>query len=222
MNENQRLDVHKESDANSLVQRVCEYVTIKLNAHEIEYYIQCVSCTCPLEKSEKQKILKCHKSSNQKTKIGIKRRNSYAQLEPANKNIRLDKRHQHYKKGKKNILSACAEKYKSMDANEKQHFLTSLADKYRGMDANEKQNLLTSCAEKYRAMDAIEKQQLSDKKRQAYQNMESKQKEQLLAKKRAVKSNAKIQKATVHNDLDSCLTCFQKDKALITYVLCVI
>ena len=65
LNENQELDIHKESDANSVVQRVCEYITIKLNGHETEYYIQCVSCTCPLEKREKQKILKCHKSSNQ-------------------------------------------------------------------------------------------------------------------------------------------------------------
>ena len=77
------------------------------------------------------------------------------------------------------------------------------------MDANKKQNLLNTRVEKYKAMDADQKQQLLGKTRLAYQNMERKEKEEVLVRKRKVASNARLGKATGHNNLDSCLTCFQ-------------
>ena len=117
LNENSGLEIHKTNDANPLVQTVCEYVMNTLNCSKTEYCIQCVFCTCQLNKAEIQNILKCHKSFQQKIEIAMKRRKSNAQLEPAKKKVCLDRCHQYYKNEKQNILTTRAEKYKSMDSN---------------------------------------------------------------------------------------------------------
>lgn len=121
---------------------------------------------------------------------------------------------------RQNFLTACAEKYKSMDANKKQNLLTAYAEKYNSMDANEKQNLLTDYAEKYKCMDANEKQQLLAKTREAYHNMKSKEKEKRLEKMRKVTRIAKQTKAITHNDLDSCIASFQKAVREGPYYIC--
>lgn len=142
-NESQGLKILKASDTNSLVQIVCESVTKTINSNETEYYIQFVLCTCQLDKAEKQKILKCHKSSEQKREIAAKRRNSYAQLGPFTKRICLDRFHRYYKDEKQKILNALAEKYKSMDAKENQEELAKRREAYQNMKSKEKENTLT-------------------------------------------------------------------------------
>ena len=162
-------------------------------------------CTCQLNKAEKQKILKCHKSSKQKIEIAIKRRKSYAQLEPVKKKICLGRFQQYYKNNQQEVLTSRAEKYKSMDASEKQNLLTAHVEKYNSMDVNEKQEVLA-------------------KRREAYKNMESSEKVNMLTKKKKVASTCNVRQAkpTTHNDLDSCITCFQeKVRGPLLYMFCV-
>ena len=202
LNENQRLEIHRLRNKNSLVQTVCDIVMTKLKSIETEYFIKCVLCTCQLNKFEKQKILKCHKSAKQKIGLAIKRKMSYSQVEPAKKKICLDRFHQYYKSekrkvlinraekyksmdvnAKENLLTACKERYKSMNAKEKQNLLIARAKKYKCMNAKEKQNLLTACAEKYKSMNANEKQRLLTARVDKYKSMDVEEKQKLLAKK---------------------------------------
>ena len=83
LNKTQGLNVHRVSNKNYLVERVCQSVTNTVNSNEIQYSFQSVLCTCELNKGEKQKIMKCHKSAKCKKEIAIKRRKSYSQFEPA-------------------------------------------------------------------------------------------------------------------------------------------
>ena len=138
LNKIQGLDVHRVSDKNYLVERVCQSVTNTVKSNEIEYFFQSVLCTCELNKGEKQKIMKCHKSAKCKKEIALKRRKSYTQFEPAMKKICLDKRRECYSNEKQKVLIARTKKYKSMNRNEKKNLLVARAEKYKSMDANAK------------------------------------------------------------------------------------
>lgn len=119
LNEIQGLEVHRVSDKSSLVDTICESVTNRLKSNETEYFFQCVLCSSELNKAKKQKIMKCHKSAKCKIEIGVKRKKSYSQFEPAKKKICLDRRRQCYNNEKQNVLIARTEKYKSMNGKKK-------------------------------------------------------------------------------------------------------
>ena len=201
LNKIQGLGVHRISDKNYLVERVCQSVTNTAKSNEIQYFFQSVLCTCELNKGEKQKIMKCHKSAKCKKEIAIKRRKSYSQFEPARKKICLDKRRECYN-------------------NEKQKVLIARTEKYKSMDPNEKQNMLTHRAEKYKSMDAHEKEQLLAKTRETYHNMKSEEKEKWLEKIRRVARNTEERKAISDNDLDFCIASFQKAVREGPYYIC--
>lgn len=119
LNEIQGLEVHRVRDKSSLVDTICESVTNRLKSNETEYFFQCVLCSSELNKAKKQKIMKCHKSAKCKIEIGVKRKKSYSQFEPAKKKICLDRRRQCYNNEKQNVLIARTEKYKSMNGKKK-------------------------------------------------------------------------------------------------------
>lgn len=87
MDKSQRFEIARTSNTNSLVQTICDSITNNFNSNETEYLIQGLLCTCQKSNAEKQKIIKCHKSSKQKVQVTMNRKNSYAQLEPSKKKM---------------------------------------------------------------------------------------------------------------------------------------
>lgn len=142
MDESQGLKLVKANNTHQFVQTIGESVTNRLNSNKAEYFVQSLFCTCQLNKADKQKILNCHKSSKQKMKAAIKRKMSYAQLEPPKKRKCLDMSRQYYMDKKKKVLTSCAETYHSMDADEKQHLFAKKRHAYQNMGSWEKEKLL--------------------------------------------------------------------------------
>ena len=60
------------------------------------YCIQFTACTCQISEGGKRKILRCYKSSKQKKEIAMKKRKSYAELEPVKKKLCLERFCNHY------------------------------------------------------------------------------------------------------------------------------
>ena len=82
--------IYRTDDAKSLVQRLCEIVTNKLSSDTTVYCIQFIACTCQISEGAKRKILRCYKSSKQnKKEIAVKKRKSYAEVEPVKKKTTL-------------------------------------------------------------------------------------------------------------------------------------
>lgn len=119
-------------------------MTNRLNTNNTEYFIQSIFCSCQLSKADRQKILNCYKSSKKKMNMAVKRKMSYAQLEPPKK---------------KKCLNMCSQYYKNKDAN----ILIDSAKQYQSMDANEEQNLLAKKTQAYQNMDSCEKEKLFEK-----------------------------------------------------------
>lgn len=140
--ESQGLKLVRAGNTHPLVQAICESVTNRLNSNKAEYFIQSLFCTCQISKADKQKILNCHKSSKQKMKVAIKRKMSYAQLEPPKEKKCLYMSRQYYNDKKKKVLTGCAEKYHSLDTNEKEHLLAKKRQAYQNMGTSEKEKLL--------------------------------------------------------------------------------
>ena len=85
VDESTQLEVARASDTHRLVQAICDSVTNRLNTNNTEYFIQSIFCSCQLSKADRQKILNCYKSSKKKMNMAVKRKMSYAQLEPPKK-----------------------------------------------------------------------------------------------------------------------------------------
>ena len=89
-NEELVLKIYRTDDAKSLVQSLCEIVTNKLRSDTTVYCIQFIACTCQISEGAKRKILRCYKSSKQnKKEIAMKKRKSYAEVEPVKKKKKL-------------------------------------------------------------------------------------------------------------------------------------
>ena len=117
----------KFTDSDSVIDKICNIATQKLKCDEIEYDIQFFSCSCQLTKSEKQKILRKHKSTAHKILLANISKENYANLEHAKKKIRSEK----------NILN-----YKSIDPTKKKEFNETKAKKYKSMGPMKKKILL--------------------------------------------------------------------------------
>ena len=113
LNEQDTLEIHQIDNAKCLVQTI----TNKVICDETEYVIQFILCSCKLTRTERQKILKRQKYSEQKIAISRKRKKCYAELEPVKKKLRLDILNHYNNNEKQDILSGLAEKYKSMSAS---------------------------------------------------------------------------------------------------------
>ena len=94
-NEKQTINLfEKFNDSSSVINKICNIITQKLKCEEIEYNIQFISCSCQLTKSERQKIIRKHKSTIQKSLLADKSKENYhkwyANLEPAKKKRRSE------------------------------------------------------------------------------------------------------------------------------------
>ena len=76
----------KYSSLNFLVNKLYEISTEVLKREEVGYTVEFLSCLHQLSKSERQRIVRKHKSSEHKRAISEKRKIDYANLEPAKKN----------------------------------------------------------------------------------------------------------------------------------------
>ena len=63
-NERQTIKLFEKcTDSDSVIDKICNIATQKLKCEEIEYDIKFFSCSCPLTKSERQKIVRKHTST---------------------------------------------------------------------------------------------------------------------------------------------------------------
>ena len=120
------------TDSDSVIDKIYNIVTQKLKCDGIEYDIQFFSCSHELTKSERQKIVRNHKSSAHKRGVLQKCKDKYASLEPAKKKEKLDK-------------------YKSMDPIKKKVLNETRVKKYISMDSYNKNKPLMKKAEKYKS-----------------------------------------------------------------------
>ena len=99
-------------------------------------------CSCRLTRTEKQKILKCQKYSEQKIAITRKKIKYYVELEPVKKKMRLYTLHHYYNNKQRDILSGRVEKYESMSAPTKDNFLSEERQAYQEMGSTKKEKML--------------------------------------------------------------------------------
>lgn len=64
--ENQGLQVLEHNHVDSLIETLCKIVTKKFNCQEIEYCIQFLLRTSQITNTERQRIMKKHKTTSQK------------------------------------------------------------------------------------------------------------------------------------------------------------
>ena len=138
LNEHETLEIHQIDDAKCLDQ----IVTNKVICDETQHLIQFILCSCQLTRTEKQKILKCQKYSEQKIAITRKKNKYYVELEPVKKKMRLYTLHHYYNNEQRDILSGRVEKYESMSAPTKDNFLSEERQAYQEMGSTKKEKML--------------------------------------------------------------------------------
>lgn len=95
--ENQRLQVLEHNHVDSLIETLCKIVTKKFNCQEIEYCIQFLLCTSQITNTERQRIMKKHKTTSQKKFTANKCEKNYGQMEPPKKKAHLEQKAAYYK-----------------------------------------------------------------------------------------------------------------------------
>ena len=107
--------------------RLCDI--LNLNATDIDqadYILQFLSVPCTLEKLERQRILRKHKSNNQQnTVLENRERNNYMSMSPAKKQAFVKKAETNIQKTgpRQAVLENLHLRYKEMDPANKQNFL---------------------------------------------------------------------------------------------------
>lgn len=109
--ENQGLQLFEDNDVDSLIQTLGNIITNKFNCHEVEYCIQFLLCTSQL--TGRQRIRKKHMSTSQKVFAANKRKQNYAQIEPAKKKVRTEQKALYYK----NVFCHKRKENKTSDPN---------------------------------------------------------------------------------------------------------
>ena len=71
-------------DAHSAVNRLCE-ICGNLKEETMKYFVQCLSSPTTLAKSEKQKVMRKHKSIRQKERIRVNKRKYHRTVSPVKK-----------------------------------------------------------------------------------------------------------------------------------------
>ena len=95
-----------------LIQSIVDIVKKQFQSKDVEYCIKFICCSTNLSNAGRQKVMAKHKSHSQKEQHAKRKKESYAQMEPAMK---------------KKVLSDKAIWYKSLDLAEKESFyLTEL------------------------------------------------------------------------------------------------
>ena len=181
----------KYSSPNFLVNKLYEISTEVLKREEVGYTVEFLSCLHQLSKSEKQRIVRKHKSSEHKRAISEKRKSDYANLQAARKKQCLEKfrkeQTEKYKLmdplKKKALLETKAEKYKSMNPLKKKALLETKSKKYKSMDTLTKKSVLETQSEKYKSIDPLKKKALLETAAEKYKSMDPLKKKALLETK---------------------------------------
>ena len=107
------LDIfEKMNDIDFLIQSLVDIVKKQFQSKDVEYCIKFICCSTNLSNAGRQKVMAKHKFHSQKELHAKRKKESYAQMEPAMK---------------KKVLSDKAIWYKSLDLAEKESFyLTEL------------------------------------------------------------------------------------------------
>ena len=137
-----------------------------------------------------------HKSQSQKELHAKRKKESYAQMEPAMKKKVLSDKVIWYKSldpaEKEKLLSHRAEWYKSLDPKVKEKLLVQSAERYKSLGSAENQNLLSSRAIWYKSLDTAQKQKRAEwfnslnsaqkqKRAEWYKSLNPEEKEKLLS-----------------------------------------
>ena len=164
---NGTLDIfEKMNDIDFLIQSLVDIVKKQFQSKDVEYCIKFIYCSSNLSNAGRQKVMAKHKSHGQR-ELGAKRKKeSYAQMEPAMKKKVLSDKAIWYKSldlaEKEKLLSHRAEWYKSLDPKGKEKLLSKSADWYKSLGPAEKQNLLSSRAIWYKSLDTAQKQKRAE------------------------------------------------------------
>ena len=115
-------------DSYSVVGRLCDILNLnEPDVNEAKYTLQFLSIPCVLANSERQRILRKHKSNDQQNTIRENERNNYKELNPSKKQA---------------LLENLQLRYKEMGPIKKQTLFKKLELKYNEMDPTNKQILL--------------------------------------------------------------------------------
>ena len=183
-NETQTINVFKElGNVDLLVDNIFNIVFGKRDCEQVQYKINFLSCVCDLTKSERQRIMRKHRSGVQKRLRGDKRKECHKNLEP---------------EAKKRFLEKCASNYANMDAKKKLLLCEKNKQKYSSMDSSKKEALVKANKEKYLCITQIEKEIMSQANKEKYSSMnEGKKKGLVQANKEKYKSLRKVEKETL-------------------------
>ena len=113
------------NDKDFLIQSQVDIVKKKKQPQckDVEYCIKFICCSTNLSNAGRQKVMAKHKSHSQKELHLKRKKESYAQMEPAMKKKALSDRAIWYKSldpaGKEKLLSKSADWYKSLGSAEK-------------------------------------------------------------------------------------------------------
>ena len=153
------------NDIDFLIQSLVDIVKKKFQSKDVEYCIKFICCSTNLSNAGRQVMVK-HKSHSQKELHAKRKKESYAQMEPAIKKQVLSNKAIWYKSldpaKKETLLSHRAEWYKSLDPGEKEKLLSKSADWYKSLGSAEKQNLLSSRVIQYKSLDTAQKQKRAE------------------------------------------------------------
>ena len=150
-----------------LIQSLVNIVKKKqFQSKDVEYFIKFAPYSTDLPNAARQKVMAKHKSHSQKELQAKRRKESYAQMEPAMKKRVSPDKAIWYKSldpaEKEKLLSHRAEWYKSLDPEEKEKLLSKSTDWYKSLGSAEKQDLLSSRAIWYKSLDTAQKQKRAE------------------------------------------------------------
>ena len=180
--ETRELNLFKQlTDSHSVVSRLCDILNLnEPHLDEVEYILQFLSIPSVLPKSERQRVLRKHKSNDQQNTVRENKRNDYKSKSTVEKQALLKRLELKYDQmdpiSKQNLLENLQLKYKEMDPINKQNHLENVHLKYKQMDPIKKQVLLENLHLKYKEMDPIHKQRLLENLLSKYKEMEPSEK----------------------------------------------
>ena len=117
---------------NFLIQSLVDIVKKQFQSKDVKYCIKFICCSINLSNTGRQKVMAKHKSHSQKELHVKRKKESFAQMEPAMK---------------KKVLSDKAIWYKSLDPAEKEKLLSQRVEWYKSLDSEEKEKLLSKSAD---------------------------------------------------------------------------
>ena len=144
---NGTLDIfEKMNDIDFLIQSLVDIVKKQFQSKDVEYCIKFICCSTNLSNAGRQRLMARHKS-HRKELHAKRKKESYAQMEPAMK---------------KKVLSDKAIWYKSLDLAEKEKLLSHRAEWYKSLDPERKGKLLSKSVDWYKSLCSAEKQKRAE------------------------------------------------------------